>query len=367
MAAKDLFTEWKLGHLKLPNRIIMAPLTRMRATDEGVPTRMMQTYYTQRASAGLIISEATQISVQGQGYPCTPGIYSNEQIAAWKNITDAVHAAGGRIFVQLWHVGRISAPCYQPDNRAPVAPSAIAPRNAFTMDKSFNPVAIETPRALNKSEIQSILQDYAHATRAALAAGFDGVELHAANGYLQDEFLEDGTNTRSDEYGGSIANRCRFLGETLDAILEHIPSERVGVRLSPYGVANDMHDSDPLPLFSHALELINARNLAYVHMIEPRASGAGQGEVNHANTPSNLVTFREKTPLPFFTSGGYTPELAREAVSQMDADGVVFGRYFISNPDLPRRIQESLPLTPYNRKTFYGGTEQGYIDYPFHD
>lgn len=367
MSDKRLFTALKLGRLTLPNRIIMAPLTRMRASEAGVPTTIMQTYYTQRASAGLIISEATQISPQGQGYPCTPGIYSEEQVAAWKNITDAVHEAGGRIFVQLWHVGRISAPCYQPNNQAPVAPSAIAPRQAFTMDKSFKPIAIETPRALTKPEIQSILHDYERATRAAIAAGFDGVELHAANGYLQDEFLEDSTNIRDDEYGGSIANRCRFLGETLDAILKNIDPDRVGVRLSPYGVANDMQDSNPLALFSAALEHINARKLAYVHMIEPRASGAGQGEVNHLDKPSNLVTFRDKTPLVFFTSGGYTPELAKEAVLQKGADGVVFGRYFISNPDLPRRIQESLPLNPYHRKTFYGGAEQGYIDYPFYD
>lgn len=367
MSSKNLFSPWKLGRFTLPNRIIMAPLTRMRATAEGVPTELMQTYYTQRASAGLIISEATQISAEGQGYPCTPGIYTKTQIAAWKNITDAVHASGGRIFAQLWHVGRISAPCYQPNNQLPVAPSAIAPRNGFTMDKAFHPVAIPTPRALTKPEIQNIVRDYAQATRAALAAGFDGVELHAANGYLQEEFLEDSTNVRDDEYGGSIANRCRFLEETLDAILANIDADRVGIRLSPYGTANDMHDSNPIALFSHVVSRINARNLAYVHMIEPRASGAGQAEVNHSDTPSNLVLFRAKTPLVFFTSGGYTPELAREAVSEKNADGVVFGRYFISNPDLPRRIQESLPLTPYDRKTFYGGTEQGYTDYPFYN
>ena len=273
-----LFDPLTLGDLTLPNRIIMAPLTRMRSQQPGnIPHALNATYYAQRASAGLIISEATQVSPQGQGYPATPGIYSTEQVEGWKLVTKAVHDAGGRIFAQLWHVGRISHSSLQPNGALPVAPSAIAAQNSGTFTAEWQPTPILTPRALETSEIMGIVDDYKKAAKNAKSAGFDGVEIHGANGYLLDQFLQDGSNKRVDGYGGSIENRAKLLLEAIDAAVSVFGKGRVGVRLSPYGTFNDMHDSDPMALFTYVLKQLNARDIAYVHLVEPRSSMAGGG------------------------------------------------------------------------------------------
>lgn len=361
----DLFTPLQLGEIALPNRIIMAPLTRMRSQQPGnIPWQLNAEYYAQRATAGLIISEATQVSQQGQGYPATPGIHSPQQVEGWKLVTDAVHSKGGRIFLQLWHVGRISHSSYQPDGGAPVAPSAIAPEGktftAFWSQEDF-----ETPRALEISEIDSIIEDFRRAAENAKAAGFDGVEVHGANGYLLDQFLQDGSNKREDTYGGSIENRARLLLEVVDAAINVYGKGRVGVRLSPYGTFNTMHDSDPVALFNYVLEQLDAREIAYVHMIEPRATAAGGSDAVAVDAPCTSALFQHKFKGVLISAGGYTPETAREVVEKGQADAVAFGRLYIANPDLPERIAAGAPLNAYNRATFYGGAEKGYTDYPY--
>ncbi len=360
-----LFDSLQMGALTLPNRIIMAPLTRMRSAQPGnIPHALNAEYYSQRASAGLIISEATQISQQGQGYPATPGIHSDEQIEGWKLVTRAVHDAGGRIFLQAWHVGRISHSSHQPHGAAPVAPSAIAPTGkTFTAD--WNQVPYETPRALETSEIAGIVADYKQAAHNAKIAGFDGVEVHGANGYLLDQFLQDGTNHRTDNYGGSIENRARLLLEVVDATIEVWGADRVGVRLSPYGTFSDMHDSDPIALFSYVLDQLSDRKIAYAHLIEPRATSAGGGDAVMENAPSTSALFRDHFKGVFISAGGYNAENSKEAVASGAVDAVAFGRLFIANPDLPERLQAGAELNPYNRATFYGGGEKGYTDYPF--
>lgn len=360
----DLFTPLTLGAITLPNRIIMAPLTRMRSKQPGnIPHALNATYYAQRAGAGLIITEATQISQQGQGYPATPGIHSDAQVDGWRLVTEAVHAHGGRIFMQLWHVGRISHSSHQPDGQAPVAPSAITPTGkVFTAD--WKQADYETPRALTPPQIQNILQDYREACLRAKQAGFDGVEVHGANGYLLDQFLQDGSNRRDDAYGGSIINRARLLLEVVDIAIDVWGQGRVGVRLSPYGTFNDMHDSDPITLFTYVLQQLSTREIAYVHMIEPRATAAGGGEAVNNNAPSTSALFRASFAGVFISAGGYSPEMAQEAVAKGQVDAVAFGRHYISNPDLAERIRVGAPLTPYNRATFYGGGEKGYTDYP---
>lgn len=361
----SLFDRIQLGNITLNNRIFMAPLTRMRSQQPGdVPHALNAEYYRQRATAGLIISEATQISEQGQGYPATPGIYSSEQIAGWQSVTDAVHQAGGKIFLQLWHVGRISHSSFQPEHRLPVAPSAIASAGK-TFTSAWKQVDFETPHPLTISEIKAIVQDYAQASRNAKQAGFDGVEIHGANGYLLDQFLQDGSNQRSDEYGASIENRSRLLLEVVDAIIEVWGKERIGVRLSPYGSFNSMSDSDPIALFSYVLEQLNVRQIAYVHMIEPRATGAGGTDAINTQAPSTSELFRKKFNGVFISAGGYTQENAQAAVESGLVDAVAFGRLYISNPDLAERIKKGHLLNPYQRNTFYGGAEKGYTDYPF--
>lgn len=360
-----LFDTLKLGDITLANRIIMAPLTRMRSQQPGnIPHALNAEYYAQRASAGLIISEATQISQQGQGYPGTPGIHSPEQIAGWKLITDAVHAKGGKIFVQLWHVGRISHSSHQPDNKPPVAPSSIKP-SGKTFTANWEQADYETPHALELDEIAAILADYRQACQNALTAGFDGVEIHGANGYLLDQFLQDGSNKRDDIYGGSIENRSRLLLEVVDIATGIWGKGRVGVRLSPYGTFNDMSDSNPITLFAHVLNELDNRGIAYVHMIEPRATAAGGGDTINDNAPSTSKIFRKSFNGVFISAGGYTPEMAKEAVENESADAIAFGRFYISNPDLVGRIAKGAELNPYNRATFYGGAEKGYTDYPF--
>lgn len=361
----QLLDTLQLGDITLQNRIIMAPLTRMRSKQPGnIPYALNAEYYAQRAMAGLIISEATQISQQGQGYPATPGIHSAEQVEGWKLVTDAVHQKSGKMFLQLWHVGRISHSSHQPGGALPVAPSAIQPSGkTFTAD--WKQVDYETPHALEINEIKAIIEDYRNACEHAKLADFDGVEVHGANGYLLDQFLQDGSNKREDEYGGSILNRARLLLEVVDAAISVWGKGRVGVRLSPYGTFNDMSDSDPVALFGYVLEQLNQRGIAYVHMIEPRATAAGGSDAVASDVPSASELFRKKFDGAFISAGGYTPETARHAVESGLADAVAFGRLFIANPDLPERIKTGAALNKYNRATFYGGAEKGYTDYPF--
>lgn len=360
-----LFDPLIAGDFHLPNRIVMAPLTRMRSKQPGnIPHELNATYYAQRAEAGLIISEATQVCQQGQGYPGTPGIHSAEQVAGWKLVTDAVHAAGGRIVLQLWHVGRISHSSHQPDNALPVAPSAIAAENSGTMTADWKPTPILTPRALETEEIPGIVEAFAHGARLAKEAGFDGVEVHGANGYLLDQFLQDGSNKRTDRYGGSIENRARLLLEVVDAVVAVWGAGRVGVRLSPYGTFNDVSDSDPVALFTHVLSQLSARSIAFVDLIEPRSSSAGARDTILEGRPDVAELFRSSFKGVLISAGGYTPDSAAETVSLGKADAVSFGRLFIANPDLPSRIAAHAPLNRYDRATFYGGGEKGYTDYP---
>ena len=365
----SLLSPVTLGSLRLPNRVIMAPLTRMRAKQPGnVPHALNATYYAQRAAFGLIISEATQISQQGQGYPGTPGIHAPEQVEGWRLVTEAVHQAGGRIALQLWHVGRISHPSHQPDHGLPVAPSAIAPQDSATYTADWQPTAIGTPRALETEEIPGLVRDFAAGAHNAKDAGFDGVEVHGANGYLLDQFLQDGSNRRTDQYGGSIDNRCRLLLEVVDAVAAVWGPDRVGVRLSPFGTFNDMRDSDPVALFRHALGALNQRGLAFVDLIEPRASNAGAQDGLVEDAPRTCTLFRDVIPdLPLISVGGYTPQSAAQTMAMGQADAIAFGRLSIANPDLPRRIESNAPLNAYDRSTFYGGGEKGYTDYPFLD
>ena len=361
-----LLSELKLGNLTLKNRIIMAPLTRMRSAQPGnIPQELNATYYEQRASAGLIISEATQVSQQGQGYPGTPGIHSKEQVAGWKKITKAVHDKGGKIFLQLWHVGRISHSSHQPDGKLPVAPSAIAAKNSGTYTADWKPAAIETPRALEVSEIKEIVKDFRLAAINAKEADFDGVEVHMANGYLLDQFLQSGSNQRTDDYGGSIADRVRFPLEVLDAVLNVWGKDKVGVRLSPYGTFNDMSDSDPKALFNHLIEELNKRGIVFIDMIEPRATTAGGDDTLNDKAPCTSDLFKNKFNGVFISAGGYNPETAEQALEDNKADAIMFGRWFIANPDLPERIAKKADLNKYDRSTFYGGQEKGYTDYPF--
>ncbi|MBI1362502.1 MAG: N-ethylmaleimide reductase [Proteobacteria bacterium] len=362
-----LFDSIKVGDLTVPNRLVMAPLTRMRSKQPGnVPWSLNATYYAQRASAGLIVSEATQVMPEGQGYPATPGIHSAEQVNGWKLVTDAVHKAGGHIFLQLWHVGRVSHSSFQPGGVLPVAPSAIA-INGTGMTADWKQEPFQTPRALELGEIPGIIQAYRQGAENAKAAGFDGVEVHGANGYLLEQFLQDGTNKRTDSYGGSKENRARLLLEVVDAVIGVWGKGRVGVRLSPYGTTNDMHDSDPMTLYTYVLAELDKRGVAYAHIIEPRSSGSGQGKAPTEGAPETAKLFRKAFKGILISAGGYTPETAKQVVDQGYADMVAFGRYFISTPDLPARIKAGVALTPYDRSTFYGGTEKGYTDYPIMD
>ncbi|WNM58911.1 alkene reductase [Candidatus Nitrospira allomarina] len=359
-----LFEPLHIGSLTLPNRIIMAPLTRMRSQQPGnVPHELNAEYYAQRASSGLIVSEATQISQQGQGYPGTPGIHSPEQVQGWKLVTDAVHKAGGRIFLQLWHVGRISHPSHQPDGGLPVAPSALAAENSGTYTVDWQETPILVPRALETDEIPGIVGDYNAGAQNAKSAGFDGVEVHGANGYLLDQFLQDGSNLRTDHYGGSIENRARLLLEVVDSVIEVWGKDRVGVRLSPFNAFNGMKDSDPIKLFTYVLGALDTRGVAYVHLIEPRSSFAGMQDESLEDKPQTSSLFRPVLKTILISAGGHTPVSASEYVENNLADAVAFGRHFISNPDLPERIRQSSPLTPYDRATFYGGDMKGYTDY----
>ena len=364
MSDKEImFTPVNLGAIQLKNRLVMAPLTRMRAVAGDVPNPLAKTYYAQRASAGLIITEATQISPLGMGYPATPGIYSPEQTAGWKEVVDAVHAKGGAIVAQLWHVGRISHSSLHPEHGAPEAPSAIAPAGQ-TYGADWQLHDYETPKAMSVEDIARLLKDYELAAQNAKAAGFDGVEIHAANGYLLDQFLQDKTNQRQDQYGGSIENRLRIVGEVIEAVAKVFPSDRIGIRLSPYGTFNDISDSDPVALFTAAIQKLNGYNLAYLHMIEPRSTSAGGGDQVFEDAPITSEMFRAAYQGKFLTAGGYDQAMGEKVLEEGLADAVAYGRLYISNPDLAERFQKNAPLNPYNRATFYGGQEAGYTDYP---
>ncbi len=335
----------------------MAPLTRNRATrGTDAPNELNAEYYRQRASAGLIISEATQISQQGQGYIWTPGIYSEAQVDGWKKVTCAVHDAGGKIFIQLWHVGRISHVSLQPGGAAPVAPSAIRAKGKTFVETGF--VEVSEPCALTIEEIGGIVRDYVRAAENAQKAGFDGIEIHAANGYLIDQFLKDATNKRTDAYGGSVENRARFALEVTDAILRVWDHRRVGIQLAPVTPANDISDSDPAKIFFYLVDKLSARGLAFIDVIE----GATGGPRDFA--PFDYVALRKAFAGAYIANNGYTRELAIEALAEKRADFVAFGKLFISNPDLVERFRLNAPLNPYDQATFYGGGAKGYTDYP---
>lgn len=353
----------RMGKWMLRNRVVMAPLTRRRATDQHVPTDIMRIYYGQRASAGLIIAEATNISLQAVGYMNSPGIFTDEQTESWKPITAEVRKNGGLVFLQLWHVGRVSHPLLQPNQQFPVSASAIKASGMINTPQGQKEMVV--PRALETGEIQGIISDYAEAAKRAVAAGFDGVEVHGANGYLPDQFLHDGSNHRTDRYGGSIENRCRFVLDVTDACCKAIGSERTGIRLSPSGIVKDMFDSDPAALYEHLITQLNRFNLAYLHLMEPYVPLDPPEKYAHYITP---VTpwFRKFFKGPVITNVGFNFDSANRIIKQGHADMVAFGKLFISNPDLVERFTIGAPLTYWDQETFYYGGAKGYIDYPEH-
>ena len=365
MATDPLFTPLTLGALALDHRAVMAPLTRLRSRQPGdVPTPLNATYYSQRASqGGLIITEATDIGQAARGYPGAPGIYSAEQIAGWRLVTDAVHAKGGLIVCQIWHTGRISHSTMQPDGQASFAPSPIAAPGQH-MTRQFTPTPFEVPRALTAAQIADIVADFAQATRNARAAGFDGVEVHAANGYLIDQFLQDGSNHRTDAYGGSVANRARFLLEVVDAVTGAWESGRVGIRLSPYGRFNGMQDSNGFAAWDHVVAELRGRKLSYLHLVEPRADQQSDVNAIDPNAPDASGHLKPLFGGGVISAGGYTGDTARAAIANGRTDAVAFGRLFIANPDLPARLAQGAALNRYDRSTFYGGGAKGYTDYP---
>ena len=350
---QKLFSPITIGSLMLSNRMVMAPMTRNRAPT-GIPTKWMTEYYHQRASAGLIISEGAQISEQAVGYPATPGIYSDAQVEGWQAVTSAVHDAGGHIFCQLWHCGRISHPDFH-RGALPVSPSAIQPAGqAFTYEglKDF-----VSPRALEVSEIEVIVADYALAAKQAIQAGFDGVEIHAANGYLIDQFLRDGSNQRSDKYGGSIENRARFLLEVTTAVCEAIGASRVGIRISPVNAFNDMHDSAPQALFSYVATALSTLQPVYLHVVEVSIAGEADSSVN-------IVSLRKAFDGCYIANGGYDKARSNQVLADGKADLVAYGVPFLANPDLPERFKQNAALNEADQTTFYGGDKHGYTDYP---
>jgi N-ethylmaleimide reductase len=351
----QLLTPVRLGDLELPNRVLMAPMTRNRAAAGNVPTELNATYYAQRATAGLIVTEATQVSPQGVGYPGTPGIHTDAQVAGWRLVTRAVHQRGGRIFLQLWHVGRISHPDLQPDGALPVAPSAIAP--AGESRTAAGPKPFVTPRALEAGEIPGVVRQFAEGARRARDAGFDGVEIHGANGYLVDQFLRSGSNTRTDRYGGSPANRARFLLEVTAAVSDAWGGGgRVGVRLSPISAFNDMRDDDPEATFSHAAAALGELGLAYLHVVELRPVAPGQ--------PYLTPALRRAFGGPLIINGGLDRDSAEAALRNGEGDAAAFAVMFLANPDLPERFAAGSPLNELDRATMYGGGAKGYVDYP---
>ena len=367
MSTDQLFTPINFGEISLKHRVVMAPLTRMRAEPGDLPHALHTEYYGQRASdGGLIITEATDISPSAHGYPMVPGIYSSEQIKRWQAVTAAVHAKKGFIFSQLWHTGRISHSTMQPDGKPALAPSAIRPAGEH-FDASGNTVEFETPRAMEISDIHATIADFVQAAKNAREAGFDGVEIHSANGYLLDQFLRTGSNQRTDQYGGTIENRSRLLLEVVDAVVNEIGAGRVGVRLSPWGTFNDMSDDTGINIWQYIGTELNKRGLAYLHVIEPRVDFSDDSKPLDLNAPDASANMKNFFDGPLISAGGYgyAPETARQAIAEQRADAIAFGRIFISNPDLPKRLEIGAELNKYDRSTFYGGGAEGYTDYPF--
>lgn len=354
--SSKLLEPYKLGPTTLPNRLVMAPLTRNRAVAGMVPSPLAVEYYGQRASAGLLITEASQISQQGQGYQDTPGIYSKEQVAGWRKVTERVHRRGGRIFIQIWHVGRISHTTLQPNGGAPVGPSAIRAKGKTFVGGTFTDIS--EPRALALAEIPGIVDDFRRATVNAIEAGFDGVEIHGANGYLLDQFAKDGANKRTDAYGGSIENRARLMLEVTKAVASEAGPERTGIRISPVTPSNDISDSDPQPLFEHIVDHLNALKLVYIHVIE----GATGGPRDVA--PFDYRSLRKRFNGAYIANNGYDFALANKVLAANEADLIAFGKLFIANPDLVERLKRGAPLNAPDKATFYGGDAKGYTDYP---
>lgn len=357
-----LFQPLDLGAIHLPHRVLMAPLTRSRSSQPGdIPNDMNAEYYSQRAHAGLIFSEATQVSPQGKGYAFTPGIHSDAQVEGWKKVTHAVHEAGGRILAQLWHVGRISHNELQPGGELPVAPSAIRPENSKTfISAESGMVDIPTPRALEADELEGIVEQFRQGAQNAKAAGFDGVEVHCANGYLLDQFLKSGSNHRTDQFGGSVENRIRFPLMVVKAVIDVWGKDRVGVRISPTGSFNDMYDDNPIETFSAFAGELDKLGIAFLEAVEDSFQG------NHeSGRPEEVITaLREAFKGPYIANGNYTPDEARERIGKGQCDAVTFGRMFIANPDLPARIRKDAEFNEPDGATFYGGDQRGYIDYP---
>ena len=363
-----LFQPVKVGRYNLRHRVVMAPLTRSRSRQPGnVPTALNACYYEQRASAALIVSEATQVSMQGQGYAWTPGIHSREQVEGWRLVTGAVHEAGGLIFLQLWHVGRISHPSLQPDGILPVAPSAIKPSGqAFIENESGEGelVPFVTPRALQTEEMPSLVRQYVHGAKNSLAAGFDGVEIHAANGYLLDQFIESSTNKRTDEYGGSIENRARLLLEVVEAVSQIWEPDRVGVRLSPLGTLNDISDDDPEATFGTIAAKLSDYRLAYLHVVNPALAAVEHRTEPDPRSLRMVDLIRGKYRGKLIMAGGFDQDSAETWLRQGKADLIAFGRKFLASPDLPERFRLRAPLNADDRSTYYGGGAKGYTDYP---
>jgi N-ethylmaleimide reductase len=368
MSTPNLFTPFRLGPYELRNRLVMAPMTRSRAGEGNVPTELMAEYYAQRAGAGLIVTEGSQVSPQGVGYPDTPGIHTDAQVDGWRRVTDAVHDRGGRIYLQLWHVGRVSHPSMQPGGALPVAPSAIGVPGELYTGTGMKPFV--TPRALETDEIAGIVEQFADGARRAFLAGFDGVELHGANGYLIDQFLRDGANHRTDRYGGSVENRVRFLEEVTAAVVDVWGGERVGVRFSPLAAINGLSDTDPVAVFAYAAHVLNRFSLGYLHVNEALQPGRRSSEASFVVSSEGGVQPRISPVLKaifrgaFIANGGYGGETGNAAIAGRRADLVAFGTPFLANPDLPERLRNGAPLNQPDRATFYGGDARGYTDYP---
>lgn len=361
-----LFTPIRLGALDLPNRIVMAPLTRSRAAAGNVPSDLAIEYYRQRASAGLIITEGTQISAQGQGYAWTPGIHTQAQMEGWARVAQAVHHEGGRIVMQLWHVGRVSHPVFQPGGARPVAPTTMpVPAKAFIPGEDGRGAFTDVPepQALTIAGIQLIIADYAQAARNAIAAGLDGVEIHGANGYLLDQFLNSASNWRTDRYGGSPENRARLMLEVVDAVCAAVGSSRVGLRLAPMGRAFGMNEAEPEALFAYLIDELTKRNLAYLHLVEPSVVGREITAID-PRADALMGAIRQTFTGPILLAGGYTRQSAQAALANGRGDAIAFGRPFIANPDLPARLRIDAPLNTPDPATFYGGDARGYTDYP---
>ncbi|WP_343614744.1 alkene reductase [Novosphingobium sp.] len=362
-----LFAPTRIGALDLPSRIVMAPLTRSRAAEGNVPAPLAIDYYRQRASAALIITEATQISQQGQGYAWTPGIHTQAQIEGWAKVADAVHQEGGRIAMQLWHVGRVSHTVFQPGGARPVAPTAMpVPAKAFIPGENGQGIYadIPDPQELTIAGIQMIVADYVQAARNAITAGLDAVEIHAANGYLLDQFLNSGSNWRTDRYGGSVENRARLLLEVVDAVSAAIGSQRVGLRLSPMGKSFGMDEADPEALFHHVIAELNKRELAYLHLVEPTVKGREIATEIDPRAQALMRDIRASFSGPIILAGGYTRWNAEQALADGRGDLIAFGRPFIANPDLPERLRLDAPLNQGDPASFFGGDARGYTDYP---